>query len=105
MEEMFNKWAGTIPAEIRAEVIAKLQRCEGTEAVLALAETYHLPMTEKVAGVLALYISDPKLLNEEDLNGIAGGTLCPTEGCATYNCKPTWDCPTWDCTHDCSSGA
>lgn len=74
MEEMFNKWASKIPAEIRAEVVAKLQRCEGADAILTLAEKYNLPMTEKTADILALYISNPKLLSEEELNSIAGGS-------------------------------
>lgn len=113
MEEIFNKWASTIPAEIRAEVAAKLQRCEGADAVLALAEKYHLPMTEETAHAIALYVSDPKLLGEDDMKLVAGGTLatpwsdacdtiagCETDDCPTHN---QW-CNTYSCTDECSSG-
>lgn len=108
MEEMIIKWASTIPAEIRAEVAAKLQRCEGTDAVLALAEKYHLPMTEKVADAVARYFSDPGLLSEDDMKIVAGGALATpcTDVCSYEDCE-TRGCPTanqWCNTKACSSG-
>ena len=75
MKDNIREWIKIIPADIRAEFMAKLQKCENKESILGLAVEYKLPVTDEMATVIAERLTTPHILSEEDLSLIAGGTI------------------------------
>lgn len=75
MNEKMTEWLKKIPEEKRREVLAKIQKCTDKEGILALAAEYGLPVTEEIVENLLQLLNDRKILSEEDLALIAGGTF------------------------------
>ena len=75
MENKITERMKKIPEDKRAEVLAKLQKCENKEAILALAAEYGVPVTDELAEAAEKLLKSPKILNENDLSLIAGGTF------------------------------
>ena len=78
-----------IPAEIRVEFMAKLQKCADEEDVKALAEEYKLSFTEQTISKVAAYLNSAQVLSDEDLAAVAGGTVIiqnPSMGSSNCGC-------------------
>ena len=84
MGDKIKEWMKKIPAEIRTEFMAKLQKCEDKESILALAKEYDLPVTDEIAGMIEDALKTPEILSDADLSAIAGGSwFLPSEVCDT----------------------
>lgn len=82
MDNRIKKWIKQIPADKRAEVLAKIQKCADKESILALAKEYKLPVTEEIAAVIEETLKSPSILSDDDLSLIAGGTISlPSDIC------------------------
>ena len=82
MDNKIKKWIKQIPADKRAEVLAKIQKCADKESILALAKEYKLPVTEEIAAVIVEVLKSPSIMSDDDLSLVAGGTISlPSDVC------------------------
>ena len=75
MENKIREWIKAIPEDKRAELLAKLQKCEDKESILLLAKEYDQPVTDELAEAVEKLLKSPKILSEADLSLVAGGTF------------------------------
>ena len=75
MENKIKEIAKLIPAEVRAEVLAKLQKCTSVEAIKALVKEYDLPITDEMVEESMAYLGANQVLNDEDLEAVSGGSM------------------------------
>ena len=93
MENKITELLKKIPEEKRAELLAKLQKCENKESILALAAEYGIPVTDETAEIISKRLNDPKILSEEDLSLISGGTISMPGDITIYEHDPL--CGNW----------
>ena len=82
MDNKIKEWIKHVPADKRAEVLAKIQKCADKESILALAKEYKLPVTEEIAAVIVEVLKSPSIMSDDDLSLVAGGTISlPSDVC------------------------
>ena len=90
MDNKSREWIKHGPADKRAEVLAKIQKCADKESILALAKEYKLPVTEEIAAEIETFLKSPSIMSDDDLSLIAGGSM--TLPSAFCNPPPDFSC-------------
>lgn len=88
MDNKFKKFIDLIPEEIRAEVLTKIQKCADVESLKAIVKEYNLPIGDEMLEPAAAYLTDGKIMDENDLSAVSGGTVCG-------GTSLTPECPLW----------
>lgn len=75
MNEKITEWLKKMPEDKRREVLARIQKCADRDGILALAAECNVPVSDEVVESILQALNSPKILSEEDLTLIAGGTF------------------------------
>ena len=87
MDNKIKEFINLIPEEVRAEVLAKLQKCADIESLKVIVREYNLPIGDEMLESANAYLTGGKIMDENDLSAVSGGTIyggpsdsadCPT---------------------------
>ena len=81
MDNEIKEFINLIPEEIRAEVLAKLQKCADIESLKVIVKEYNLPIGDEMLESANAYLTGGKIMDENDLSAVSGGSVCgaPTD--------------------------